>query len=343
MDSIILIGHGSPLEEANNLHEVAALLHPLIHPGCKKECVRIAYLQFGRPHILETIEASASHGAKRIIIHPFFLSKGLHVTKDIPEIIEKARSLYPDIEFLYTEPLGFNEGVARLAMERIKMALFPATNLNCSNCLNYSMGERIERESFKDISEEFGLIGESPEVEVIKRVIHATADPEFKETLLFAPDAIRNGIEAIKKGKDILTDVEMVRAGIKKELLKPFGGRVLCYIENQSERPDKTRAELAIEYGLKENPNTGIIAIGNAPTALLKVIEIFNSPIHQFTHSPILVIGVPVGFVNALESKLLLSKQNFPFITNHSRKGGSTVAVAIVNALLKLAMKEEKI
>lgn len=339
MEAIILIGHGSPLEEANNLHEVAALIHPMIHPGCKKECVKIAYLQFGRPDLLNVIKDFIRNGAERIIIHPFFLSKGLHVTRDIPQLIERARGLYPDIEFFYTEPLGFNEWVARLVIERIKEKVPINGDGHSVQVAKVTVGEVIERLSFKNISEEFGLMEATPETEVIKRVIHATADPEFKETLLFSPDAIKTGIEAIKNGMDILTDVEMVKAGIREELLKSFGGRIICNIKNIKDSPDKTKAELAIESALKENRNTGIIAIGNAPTALLRIIEMLNNsaPIPRSA----LVIGVPVGFVNALESKLLLSKQNFPFITNLSRKGGSTVAVAIVNALLKLAKEEE--
>ena len=175
-------------------------------------------------------------------------------------------------------------------------------------------------------------------------MIHTTADFEFKKTLLFHPDAITTGINAIRAGKNILTDVEMVKTGINKKLLKKWGGEIICKIQNSSRisrdktqnSENKTKAEMGIESALKENNNIGIIAIGNAPTALLKVIEIFNSPIHRFTDSPILVIGIPVGFVKALESKALLSTQNFPFITNLSRKGGSPVAAAIVNALLKM-------
>ncbi|MDP3259341.1 MAG: precorrin-8X methylmutase, partial [Thermodesulfovibrionales bacterium] len=102
---------------------------------------------------------------------------------------------------------------------------------------------------------------------------------------------------------------------------------------------NKTKAEMGIESALKENNNIGIIAIGNAPTALLKIIDLLNNPHYasRITHHGLLVIGVPVGFVKALESKALLSTQNFPFITNLSRKGGSPIAAAIVNALLKIA------
>ncbi|MBI5665136.1 MAG: precorrin-8X methylmutase, partial [Nitrospirae bacterium] len=170
-----------------------------------------------------------------------------------------------------------------------------------------------------------------------------TADFEFKGSLVFHPDAVTAGIAAIKSGKDILTDVEMVKTGINKKLLEKWGGKVIRNIQESGVRSqesgEKARAEIGIESALKQNSNIGIIAIGNAPTALLKTISLLNSELRTL-NSELLVVGVPVGFVKALESKALLAAQPFPFITNLSRKGGSTVAVAIVNALLKMA--EEK-
>jgi precorrin-8X/cobalt-precorrin-8 methylmutase len=210
----------------------------------------------------------------------------------------------------------------------------------------------IEKRSFEIISEEADLSDMPPEqLPIIKRVIHSTADFEFKNTLMFHPDAIRTGIDAIKAGKNILTDVEMVKTGIIKRWLEPYGGKVICNINDEdvvrlSKDTGKTRSEIAIKKALQANNNIGIIAIGNAPTALLKVIEMFTPPTPPltkgglggvFTHSPILVVGVPVGFVKALESKALLAAQKFPFITNLSRKGGTPVAVAIINALLKIS------
>jgi len=329
MENIILIGHGSPKKDANNIEIAGRLLHSAIHPNCNNNCVKVAYLQFAEPDIKNAIKDCIDSGARKIIIHPYFLSNGMHVTKDIPEIIKEAKQLYPDIEFVFTEPLGIHEKLITIVVERIHNAcgLKP---------------QDIEKRSFEILSEEIDLSGlPTEQLPVVKRVIHATADFEFKDTLLFHPDAIKTGIAAIKAGKDILTDIEMVRTGIIKRWLEPFGGKVICNINKLEVRTEKsevkTRAEMGIESALKENNNIGIIAIGNAPTALLKLIELFHSPIHRFTHSPILVIGVPVGFVKAFESKALLAAQKFPFITNLSRKGGTPVAVAIVNALLKMA------
>jgi precorrin-8X/cobalt-precorrin-8 methylmutase len=326
MEHIILIGHGSPKKDANNIELVGKLLHRAIHPDCARHCVRVAYLQFSEPDIMGTIKGCVDDGARRVILHPYFLSSGMHVTKDIPEMIGEAVKLYPHVQFTYTEPLGIHEKLVQVVMERI-------------NAVSFAVPEDIEKRSFEIIAEETDLGDVPPEqVPIIKRVIHSTADFEFKKTLMFHPDAIRTGIDAIRAGKDILTDIEMVKAGISKKLLGRWGGKVICTIGDDnvvavSAETGRTRAEISMERGITDN--IGIIAIGNAPTALLKVIELFNSP--RTTHRSAMVVGVPVGFVKALESKSLLAAQNFPFITNLSQKGGTPVAVAIVNALLRMA------
>jgi len=333
MERIILIGHGSPKKEANNIDIVGKMLHNAIHPGCKDNCVLSAYLEFGKPSIPDAIRNCVEEGAKKIIAHPYFLSSGMHVTKDIPGIIAEARSSYPEVELLYTEPLGVHDKLVQIVIERIQAAKF-------------SVPLDIERRSFEIISEEADLAGlPAEQLPIIKRVIHSTADYEFKDSLNFHPEAVKTGIEAIRAGKDILVDIEMVKAGINKKLLDKWGGRVVCTINDQevvtaSKESGKTRAEISMAKGLSEN--IGIVAIGNAPTALLKIIELLNDPNRPLPpagRGP-LVVGVPVGFVKALESKALLSTQSFPFITNLSKKGGTPVAVAIVNALLK--MTEEK-
>lgn len=332
MEIIIIAGHGSPKKEANNLEHVTKLLHNMIHPGCGKNCVRPGYLQFAQPDIMEAIKCCVQDGARKIIIHPYFLMSGMHVTSDIPGIIKEAGEAFPDVEFIYTEPLGIHSKLAQIVQERIQAApgLKP---------------EEIEKKSFEIISEEIDLSDVPAErLPIIKRVIHSTADFEFRHSLVFHPDAIKTGLAAIKAGKDILTDIEMVKAGINKKLLSRWGGKVVCNLEGSEGRghgsENKTRSEMGIESALKEKNNIGIIAIGNAPTALLKTIEILNDPQLQALNSGLLVVGVPVGFVKAIESKALLAEQKFPFITNLSRKGGTPVAVAIVNALLKMACEE---
>lgn len=338
--SIILIGHGSPRKDANNLESMASMLHSMLHPGCAGECVTFSYLQFAEPDIMDTIRRCAEGGARKIILHPFFLNSGMHVTKDIPELIKEAGELFPGVEFIYTEPLGIHEKLAQVVMERIGAVTgVPQKAADLLGEENRLAPEEIERKSFEIISEECDL-GAIPADRrpIVQRVIHATADFDFAKTLVFHPDAVAAGIKAIREGKDILTDVEMVRTGINKRLLDRWGGKAVCSIADEdvirlSKETGRTRAEIAIEKRI--SGNTGIIAVGNAPTALLQAIELLGNSVQ-----PPLVVGVPVGFVKAFESKAILAEQQFPFITNLSRKGGTPVAVAIVNALLKMASGE---
>lgn len=196
----------------------------------------------------------------------------------------------------------------------------------------------IEKESFRIISEELGPTDlDERTFKVVQRVIHATGDFSFLENMRFSAEAVSAGVQAIREGKNILTDVTMVAAGISKNLLGKWGGEVICNIANPEVADtalanNKTRSQVAIELGLKQN--IGIVAIGNAPTALIQTINSLNKINSQAAP---LVVGVPVGFVNAAESKALLVEQNSCYITSLGRKGGSPVAAAIVNALIRLA------
>ncbi|HTZ17039.1 MAG TPA: CbiX/SirB N-terminal domain-containing protein, partial [Dissulfurispiraceae bacterium] len=118
-ERIIIIGHGSPRKEANNMDSLTALLHAELHPGCMDDCVKGSYLQFSDPDIEAAISQCVSEGAKRIIMHPFFLNAGMHVTKDIPELIDAARLKYPGVEFIFTEPLGMHDKLVQVVKERI--------------------------------------------------------------------------------------------------------------------------------------------------------------------------------------------------------------------------------
>ncbi len=195
----------------------------------------------------------------------------------------------------------------------------------------------IEGESFRIIEAELGSTSFTPEeFAVVRRCIHATGDFSFADTMRFSKDAVAAGLEAIRAGKNILVDVNMAASGVSKRLLEKFGGRVICRISDpetavRAEEEKKTRSEAAMELAAADT--IGIVAIGNAPTALLKVMALMEQGIFV----PDLVIGVPVGFVNAAESKEILAAQSYPFITALGRKGGTPVAVAAINALLRLA------
>lgn len=319
MERIILVGHGSPKKDANRMELVGRLLHSRMHPGCGDGCVRISYLQYDSPTLADAIGEAVNEGAKSIIVHPYFLNSGVHVTEDIPRLISEAEKEHSGVEFLYTAPLGISEDIVKVVFDRIAQAK------------GIAPGE-IEGESFKSISGEVDLSDLSEEVQpIVTRVIHTTADFGYRNTMVFHPDAVRAGIAALRAGKSIVTDVEMLRAGINKSILNSLGGEVVCKINEVSTAGDKTRTEAAIEKALAGD-NVGIVAVGNAPTALFRCIEMINAG----RAGPDLVVGVPVGFVRAEESKALLCEQEFPYISNIGRKGGSPVAAAIVNALLKM-------
>ena len=199
--------------------------------------------------------------------------------------------------------------------------------------------EAIEAESFRIIEEEMGAHSFSPEeFNIVRRVIHATADFEFAKTLVFHPDAIQRGISAIRSGCDIVVDVAMIQAGVSKPSLAAFGsGRVYSFITDpdvveEAKREGITRAIASMRKAATVAPNA-IIAIGNAPTALFEVLNLIESS----RMNPALVVGVPVGFVSAVESKDALIAGNHPHIAARGRKGGTPVAVAALNALLSLA------
>lgn len=198
----------------------------------------------------------------------------------------------------------------------------------------------IETESFAIIDREAGPHAFSPdEWQIVRRMIHTSADFDYMKTVRFHPDAISKGIEAIRAGKAIITDTTMAQHGISAPALEPFGCRVECRIQDArvaqtARETGDTRAAVAVDAALSAMTG-GIYAIGNAPTALLRLME----RIREGVASPALVIGLPVGFVNAAESKAALIAMNYPSISNAGRKGGSTIVVSIVNALARLAAK----
>ncbi len=193
----------------------------------------------------------------------------------------------------------------------------------------------IEAKSFEIITSELGDVDLSPEeLLVLKRVIHTSADFDYKENLVFTHNAVLKGIELLKTGCTIVTDTTMALSGISKPGLKKGGSSAFCYIadEDVAEEAAKreiTRAQVAIEKAAKiETPL--ILAVGNAPTALIKIDELVKSS----SFKPDLIIACPVGFVNVVESKELILKLNIPSIVARGRKGGSNVAAAIINAML---------
>jgi precorrin-8X/cobalt-precorrin-8 methylmutase len=200
-------------------------------------------------------------------------------------------------------------------------------------------GQSIEDESMQIIENEIGSHSyNEQEWPIVRRIIHSTADFDFARDnkIIFHKNAVQNGLDALKNGCSIIVDVNGIIGLMNKQNPKDFKNNVICNISEPSlieiaKKEDKTRAQMSMRVA-KEDMNGGIVVIGNAPTALLEVMKMIREGITK----PALVIGIPVGFVSAVESKEELAQMNIPFITNQGRKGGSPCASAIVNALYKL-------
>lgn len=193
----------------------------------------------------------------------------------------------------------------------------------------------IEARSMELIGQELGeRVFPAEQLPVVKRVIHTTADFEYADSLVFSAGAVEAGVAAIRQGCTIVTDTQMAFSGVNKRVLEKFGGRAVCFMSDpdvaaEAKARGETRATVSMERAARlEGPL--VLAIGNAPTALVRACELIDAG----ELKPALVIGVPVGFVNVVESKELLLTLDVPYIVARGRKGGSNVAAAICNALL---------
>ena len=201
----------------------------------------------------------------------------------------------------------------------------------------------IEARSMELIEQELGgRTFPADQAPVIKRCIHTSADFDYADNLAFSPGAVARGLEAIRGGCTIVTDTQMAWSGVNKRVLEKFGGRAVCFMADpdvaaQAKARGVTRAAVSMERaaGLE---GTVILAVGNAPTALVRAWELMG----EGKFSPALVIGVPVGFVNVVESKQLILESPVPHIVARGRKGGSNIAAAICNALLYMASHNER-
>lgn len=203
--------------------------------------------------------------------------------------------------------------------------------------IEYLLPEEIEKRSFEIISEELvqrGIQIPAEEEFITKRVIHTSADFDYVQTLCFSNGAVTIMKDLIRKGADIVTDTNMALSGINKRALSKFGGMAHCFMADEevallAKQRNMTRAAVSMEKASAiEKPV--IFAIGNAPTALIKLYELFR----ETGYKPAFVIGVPVGFVNVEAAKELILGTDIPYIINRGRKGGSNIAAAICNAVI---------
>ena len=198
--------------------------------------------------------------------------------------------------------------------------------------------DEIENLSFQIIEREIGVHNlTTQQWPIVRRMIHTSADFEYRDMVHFHPDAIKLGLDAIRNGKKIITDTNMARVGIRKKELEQFGASTACFmadpmVHRKAGAAGVTRAKVAVDMAV-ENMQGGIYVVGNAPTALMRLIEL----VIEKKARPALIIGLPVGFVNAAESKAALMELDYPCISNVGRKGGSNVAASVVNALAIMA------
>ena len=196
----------------------------------------------------------------------------------------------------------------------------------------------IEKRSFEIITEELGdrvlLPGTEP---IVKRCIHTSADFDYADNLVFSDHAVDRALDAVRRGASIVTDTQMARAGINKKRLARYGGEVHCFMSDEdvaetARLNGTTRAAACMDKAAELYGNERLIfAVGNAPTALVRLYELVNEGVLR----PELIIGVPGGFVNVVQSKeLILGLKDTPYIVARGRKGGSNIAACICNALL---------
>lgn len=200
----------------------------------------------------------------------------------------------------------------------------------------------IEKQSFEIIEKE--LTTDIPAIykPVVKRVIHTTADFSYETSMIFSEGVIEEAVKALREGTDIVTDTNMAKSGINSKIAEKLGCTVNCYmadknVAQEAEKNQVTRAAVSVEKASRDNPGC-IMVVGNAPTALMKIRELYD----KGEFNPKLVIGVPVGFVNVVEAKEEIIDSEMPYIVARGRKGGSNVAAAIMNALLYMAADDDK-
>ncbi len=345
---LILIGHGSKLpHNQENLEKLADILRE--RSGFK--LVEIAFMIRNTPTIPEAIDTLAKKKVSKIVLVPVFLAPGVHTTQEIPEMIEvknqESQLSKKGIRLFYGEPIGADECIAVILEEKALKALGEdwehrhAPFKGTSMATYPATSTRIYEQSMTLIRPEIqGVLAKAPknQISIIERVVHTTADPEFAKLLAISAEAVDAGVAAIKAGAKIVTDTKMIKAGIHEARVQRFGGEILTYIDDpraskMATEESITRSTAAVRLAVADGADGAIFLIGNAPTAAFELAE----QIKKSKVKPALIVAVPVGYVGAAESKEEIAKLPIPYIITRGRKGSSTIAVAIFNALLAMA------
>lgn len=320
---LILLGHGSRNEEANaGFVALGERLAERLGVG-----VSPAFFSISEPGLENVLKNAYAGGERKFAIMPYFLYQGQHVRTDIPELLEQCRRDLPGADITMLPTLENDPAVEDVVLDRLE------------GLLSYGQlptgGMEIEERSHAmlDTLLKGVLPGDAREARLVRRLAHASGDLSFARGVRIGKGAVAAGIEAIRAGRNIFVDVKMLAAGITKAA----DNEVFCGIDDpdlaeQARAKGSTRAAEAVEK-YADMWAGGILAVGNAPTALWRLMELCR----RGARPPALVVGLPVGFVGAAESKAALWESGLPCITNLGRRGGSPVAAAAVNALALLA------
>ncbi|MHB8142644.1 MAG: precorrin-8X methylmutase [Thermoleophilia bacterium] len=333
--AVVILGHGSRAPEAAGLLDwVAGRL--AVDAGLP---VMAASLQFNQPTLADCCRRLAAAGARRILIAPYFLFEGNHMQRDIPGELDGLRAELDGVDLVLTAPLGADERLVEVIRSRIAEAGGARQQEKEQHQEKVLSQNPIEKQSFEIIDALLGITGSNePEYQVVRRVIHATGDLSLADALVFSSGAMAMAVAALAKKANIVCDVNMAAAGIEPTANR-LGYRLDCAVTapgvaRMAQDENITRSAAGIrQLARSRRLDDAVIAIGNAPTALWEVLRLER----QEGVRPALVIGVPVGFVGAAESKQALAESDIPHVTLPGNRGGTSIAVAIVNALMRLS------
>jgi precorrin-8X/cobalt-precorrin-8 methylmutase len=343
---LVLVGHGS---EFGSYKETVEELAAIIRKRSLFVAVKCGYMELTSPSIRDALSSAVEEGAEKLIVVPVLLAESRHTMQDIPRLLgmEKGQTRGTfssgsrgEIQVAYCKPIGADKRLAEIILDRASVALKDFGLGTTAEPANEA-GAEIFDESLKIIRQLLAKDFERMDphiVPIVERVVHATADPEYARLLEFSDGATDTGINALRNGAKVVADVKMVQSGINARTIRGFGGRVLTYTEDErtlrlADKMKITRTAAAMQTAAEDGLDGDIVIIGNSPTAALAIADLVKRKVAK----PALIIATPVGFVKAAESKDEVSTLPIPYITTRGRKGGSAVAVAIMNALLKMA------
>ncbi len=334
--AVVVLCHGS--KEVPVTHFMERLLRRASSFLPADLCVGAAYLQFNDPDLETAVASLEEKGVEEVYVAPLFVLPGRHQVHDIPRLVSLVSKGHPSVRLTLCRGLGEQNWLCEAIARWISLELPDSAFGASGDDVRSLSGKEIMSRSMKMAEDLLGLgDGNDAERRILLRILHATGDPTMMSSVSMSPDAAEKGIQALLSGKPVITDVNMVKAGVNRRLADKLGCPVYCAAEESSD-PDVrgTRVAHGMEK-LSERMEGSIVVIGNAPTALRCMLDLILTKKIR----PSLIIGTPVGFVHALEAKRGLMSSGVPYVTVQGTRGGSAVAVGAMNALLEMAAEEK--